>query len=702
MGQIVRTSRRVVPAIAGVLLATGLLSLTAAAVADAASVTWVGGSSSTYWSDALNWQGGTLPGSLNTLSFPDLDGPCDNQFDGLTPSTDACYSVVDNAGTLNVGEIELDSFWPWSISGHAATDRIEITAQSGSGDTGLEASPSIDPGNQPSSSLLGKPDISVPIVLGNSQGWDVDGGNIPAVQQQGLEIDDVSGSNAQLGIRLSATLYTTSIATGALTLSGNSPYPSGAIEVEPNPNNPSDQPELPPAGVELFNGAGLTIAAPGTQSGSIWSSDSLFGGGSQLVSVGTGSAPDGSLAVNGDFTLANSDELDIYVDGPATTPPTPTPSLDYSQLTASGSVTLGDAALDVDLGEDSGGNCDDLLPGQVYTLISAGTVTGELDIGGTPISDGQTVSLNGDCSRGSVLTPPTVRINYNTSSSPETVTATVISGGNAGDFPALAGASPGISSAVPVIGSPLRATTGGWNGGPSTYDYVWYSCPASTGPGCNNQVGGDTASYTPTSSDLGNTIEVCVYATNQYGVSMLEYCSNPTAPVALAPPPTTPASASQAHTPTTRQIKSDLNKLSHPSGKKAITALLKGGSFKTSFGAPSGGSLSVVWTTIVPTGTGKHRKHKTVTVATGTASPPPGRLDQADHPSDRQREESAEEVERGFRDSDRKVQAQRRPLDVGHEEVQPLSVRGSGRRPRPLTQMGVLRQQPGGQVPPRA
>lgn len=61
-----------------------------------------------------------------------------------------------------------------------------------------------------------------------------------------------------------------------------------------------------------------------------------------------------------------------------------------------------------------------------------------------------------------------------------------------------------------------------------------------------------------------------------------------------------------------------LSGLSHSSGRKAITALLKHKSFKTSFKAPSAGSVSVTWTTLVTTGKGKHKQRKTVTVAGGS------------------------------------------------------------------------------------
>ena len=88
-----------------------------------------------------------------------------------------------------------------------------------------------------------------------------------------------------------------------------------------------------------------------------------------------------------------------------------------------------------------------------------------------------------------------------------------------------------------MVGSQLQASTGDWSETPTSYDYTWYSCSPSAGPDCNYTVGADAPTHTPTGADAGNTIEVCVSATNAYGTSMSEYCSDPTDPVSLPPPP---------------------------------------------------------------------------------------------------------------------------------------------------------------------
>ena len=138
--------------------------------------------------------------------------------------------------------------------------------------------------------------------------------------------------------------------------------------------------------------------------------------------------------------------------------------------------------------------------------------------------------------------------------------------------------------------------------------YQWQRCATQSG-NCTNITGATGGSYTLTSSDVGQFIRVEVTAKGIGGSTVADSATSEHV-----------QGATEAAGATASQIKSDLSKVGHPSGKKAITALVKTGSFKASFGAPGAGSLSVTWTTVVTTGTGKHKKHKTVTVASGSAS----------------------------------------------------------------------------------
>jgi hypothetical protein len=527
-----RTCRRgVALCVLAMLAATFLAASTPRA--DAAIVEWTGAGSADNWSLGANWIAGAVPTSpVDEMVFPDLGSPCDDAVLGTGSSGDSCYSVLDDAGTVDVGEFEVDNEWPYTIAPQDASDTLELTATNGN--DGLLATPMEGPqGSFPPGPAA--PTISVPVTLVNSQDWGVVGG--PG-DQYGLEVDDVSGSSSALTLSLLGPLYTTSLSTGPLTISGAAP-----LVVELNATNPADQPALPAAGTTLYNSSDLTVAAPSTTSGPLlaYSVNNINLEGPTAISIGDGAAPDGTLDVSGGVDLENShgQTLGFYIDGSASNGSTPTPSTDYAQLTASGTVALGGAALHLTLGSDGRGDCEDLVPGQVYTLVSAATISGELedDVTYQPLTDGEVVALENECDS---TAGPTVRINYNTSATPETVTATVVSAGNAGDVPMLTGSTPQISGVVPGTsyeGLQLQANSGGWSGNPTRYDYTWYSCTPAQGTDCDSTVGDDAATYTPTSGDVGNTIEVCVDATNGYGSNPNQYCSDPTTAVAVPPAP---------------------------------------------------------------------------------------------------------------------------------------------------------------------
>jgi hypothetical protein len=700
--------RRIARLISLVVLALGLAAFAGAPVAVAgANFTWSGGNTGGFspglWSLADNWSGGVAPsGSIGTLSLPDLGSVCDSG-----TSSNACYSSEDNLGQyVTVDRLDIADNEPYWLSSNGP-----IILNGDANGIGLDAAPA-----EPESAG-GVADVPS-LELGADQTWEIDSG---AASSNGLEVDAVVAStNYSLGLQLGGPLYTTSLDTADVSVEGN-----GYLVLE---REEYTQAQLPDT--VLSQGGGLEVTAPGAGSGSV-----TAGVGSAAdVSIGSGVSPDGTLAVTGNVTLGSFANLDMFIDQPASTVTYPppagafgSPSTDFSQLTASGTVDLDQADLNLYLGASSDSTCDDLIPGQNYTLISAATINGDLDDDGTPITNGETIPLQNDCN--DISATPTVMITYDRGSTPETVTATVVDGGHAADLPVLVGNSPTIANTSPVAGSSLQATTGDWSESPSSYDYAWYSCSASAGPDCDNTVGGDAPTYTPTVADVGNTIEVCVSATNAYGTSADEYCSDPTDPVSLPPPPTItgsepsitgyeeagntltaspgswsgsptftyqwqlcatqgsnctniPGATGSSYTltssdigqflrleitatniggytvvslssyeqvtgptaqapPTTTtttpaiaivssaQITSALDAISHPSSKRTITALVKAGSFKIGFDAPAGGSLQVIWTATVTSGNGKHKNHKTVTLATGsanTSSPGPIKL----------------------------------------------------------------------------
>jgi hypothetical protein len=74
-------------------------------------------------------------------------------------------------------------------------------------------------------------------------------------------------------------------------------------------------------------------------------------------------------------------------------------------------------------------------------------------------------------------------------------------------------ASPTISG-TPQQGSTLTASTGSWTNNPTSYAYQWRDCTTS---GCSNIGGATSSTYTLTSSDVGDKIDVVVTATNAGG-----------------------------------------------------------------------------------------------------------------------------------------------------------------------------------------
>ena len=80
--------------------------------------------------------------------------------------------------------------------------------------------------------------------------------------------------------------------------------------------------------------------------------------------------------------------------------------------------------------------------------------------------------------------------------------------------------SPPTNTALPTItgttqqGQTLSTTTGTWNGTtPITYTYQWQRCTTT----CTNITGATSSTYTLTTSDVGDTIDVIVTATNSAG-----------------------------------------------------------------------------------------------------------------------------------------------------------------------------------------
>jgi subtilisin family serine protease len=89
-------------------------------------------------------------------------------------------------------------------------------------------------------------------------------------------------------------------------------------------------------------------------------------------------------------------------------------------------------------------------------------------------------------------------------------------------YTAAAATSAPTNSARPAIsgnaqqGQTLSASTGSWNGSPTSYAYQWARCDSS-GANCANISGATQQTYVPVAGDVGSTIEVTVTASNSVG-----------------------------------------------------------------------------------------------------------------------------------------------------------------------------------------
>lgn len=162
---------------------------------------------------------------------------------------------------------------------------------------------------------------------------------------------------------------------------------------------------------------------------------------------------------------------------------------------------------------------------------------------------------------------------------------------------------PTISGAT-TLGSTLTLTsTGTWTGQPTpSYKYQWLRCSTDSASSCApSGAAGSSKTLTLSAADLGSYVAVAVSASNRGGTTLAT--SNLVGRVL----------------PTPGAIVEALVQLHHPSSRSAVRALIRRRSFSTSFAAPSGGRLRITWKTAITTGSRRHRRHRLITVATGSA-----------------------------------------------------------------------------------
>ena len=358
-----------------VVVILGVMGLSAVgAQAALGNAVWTGASTSSGWSNASNWTG-TPPaanGSAGTLSFPTL-GTCST-----------CYSSNDNLSNVSVtGLVLSNTSGAYQISG----DSFEV------GTGGITHAPGGGSGDS----------VKAPIDLsGGSQTWVV-----------GSTVNGYNSFTVQGGITGTSAL-TLSMPRGDLFIDSD-------MEVGPiTSNGPGGlhiggPPGGTPGSVNATDGKSLTInggslvANPSSTSGPLSMNSGTLLLGTNPLNNGTT-----TLDVKGTATLSSSTTTQTFINGNGSTPGT-----DFSQLSATGNITLGGKLVLGQGGQgSSNGPCVALNPGDVATLV---TTTGTLSGTFANAPDG-TILTMAPCQQSA---PAEVEIQYTSSSATATVIGTL-------------------------------------------------------------------------------------------------------------------------------------------------------------------------------------------------------------------------------------------------------------------------------------
>lgn len=589
-------------------------SLLLAATASATDYTWQGGGSSTAWSNGGNWLGGTAPVAsevIGTLSLP------------LLP---ASQEADNNLSGLSVNHLQVDDSHGYVLSGQGLTlgsGGLSIGASEGSAGSFITATP---------------------MTLSGSQTW--------SVSQHVILGEALSGETSELTMNVNgATQFyfgdpyagspfgplSVNNELGNVTINGSAPGAGGSlgsvVYLTGGKFNADDGHMLNLHNVQLEDGA---VTGPITAT-----SSSLFLGGgsatgpvaltnSQLSFDETLSLP--SLSLDEHSTL----KMHVGISG----------SNQSEEIVSTGAISLGDSALAVTPIDDPGSACLAPTVGQTYTLLSTtGSLSGTFgsySVSGNPTNNPLLIP----CFDGNHKTGPEeetaarvylYRINYNTTGSPKTVTATVqpsvpVIFGENDELPTILGSA--------TTGQTLSESHASWFNEPTSYSDQWQRCD-SGGNNCQAIVGATGPSYTLTSADVGSTLRVQETATNSEGTSSPEVSAQ-TAVVQAGPAGSTNAGGSTTSggsssgagsngsisgggtraTISSAQIAALLGKQLVPTGKAtAILGLLKNGGLTMSFQALEAGTLTVQWYA-VPSGAklAKRNKAKPVLIASGQTS----------------------------------------------------------------------------------
>jgi hypothetical protein len=342
------------------LLAVIVSVLAPASASALTNYTWTGAAApgTPNWSSATNWGGSAPSCSVGTLTFPALaSGACT-----ANPPTATCYASHNDVAGLNASGLVIDDGESYVIDGNP------ITLGSG----GLAAAPSAsDPG-------FGSPSFNAPITLGASQTWSITGGS----NNQQISVAKVDGAADDLTINFVSEPFFSiedHAEVGAFTASSQGVVGLDSASLNGATGN----------AVDLSHGAALFVSGGASSSGPLSLNEDSF----QVGDLNRSGAA--TLAVSGSVTLGSSSHASFSVNHSGTVAGT-----DFSQVSATGNVSLGSASLQI------WGLCETgtaLTPGDVDTLI---TTTGSLSGTFSGVPDGTTVQAH--C-LGSAETAPSVK-----------------------------------------------------------------------------------------------------------------------------------------------------------------------------------------------------------------------------------------------------------------------------------------------------
>jgi hypothetical protein len=533
------------------------------AAAALTNATWTGGSTTTpNFTDPGNW-GGSAPASpINELAFGDLTS-CDT---GNAAPTSACYTATDDLGAAAVNHIQIGGGKQYTIyptTSDSPADTITLNGNSATPNVGITAAPT--------GSNKQIADIGVPITLGAAQQWNVSGGL--------FHVNSVAG-NYPLTLDLSnGFVQANDVETQSVTLSG-----AGSLQLDQFTGSPEKLPAVT-VNDSIGQDTGLAVASTKATSGAI----TIAGTANNFI-VLTDETPETRLQVNGNVTLDATSNVEFDIDGNNTSA-----GVDSSRLTTTGTVSFGGAQIALWQAQDSG-KCDTLTPGETFTVVQGGTLSGQIKVGGKLISPGQSATETFQSDNCSSAAKTSATVSYSASAITATITGS----------PAAAGSAPTITGTAKVGDKLSLKSNGSWSGSPApTYRYQWNTC---AGISCSAISGQTASSLTLTNALVGKTIELQVTASNSFGSASA--LSNAIGPVKAATTTVTPSLSSRA--------RAALARLAYPRGRRALRLLRLEGLYRTHFSAPSAGTLTVVWRTTLR---GRHGRRHTYVVARGLAQP---------------------------------------------------------------------------------